>query len=122
MHSTEPVMQFCGDCGANLTPRREFTWLRQVQGIPAARDVTAGRKPVVDASAAWELVRDPATWDNGGRHVVMETIAGGLEYAVYDTDAPPGAGLVKRVLLDLDEAIQWAMDLNHAATQTQASR
>lgn len=107
--SAVPVRTLCGTCSS---PRiRRFQWLRLVRAMPVP-DRVFGMKPKIDVADAWETVEGPATWDHGGRFVVLETVAGELEYAVVDAET---MRQVARVPLSLDKAVEVARGYEEAA-------
>lgn len=104
------------DCRPCAARPRQFRWLQHVRHLMPRR--LLGASPV-DASGTWREVRAPATWDHGGRYVVLETVAGGLEYLVVDAASSPPTP-VRTVPLSLDDAIGWAREFEQSETVTAA--
>lgn len=98
--SDVPVRTLCGSCGTRILPEpRVFEWAQATESDPKATVV----------------LERPATWDDGGPFVVLETVAGGLEYAVV---AVEGARTVQTVPLSLQAAIRAAEDYATAQRAT----
>lgn len=87
---------------------RRFTWLRQI-GRPPVATMIATDAPM-PFSGTWEAHEGPALWDQGGAHVVVDTVPD-LEWAVLDTRT---GRRVQRVMLDFKEACNAAYDLDCA--------
>ena len=100
-------------------PARRFHWFRQTgEIIPKTVVATKSedRGKVTINKRALEEMHGPATYDNGGKYVVLETTLD-LEYAIIDTETRK---TVKTIVLSLEDAKKYCDELNRIASEPPA--
>jgi hypothetical protein len=89
---------------------REFHWMKKVRRSTVAAGWNGESIPSGIGDLGFDLMHGPAAFDDGGAHVVLETVDG-LEWAIVDVNCHK---TLKKVSTDFNEAVMWCRLFNEA--------